>query len=1840
MGRELIETEPLVQEKIKQCDELLKQYTDWSLWEELTAKEAESRIHETHISQPAIFALQVALASLWGSWGIKPDALTGHSVGEVAAAHVSGALNLEDAVLLIYHRSRLQARTTGQGKMLAAGLSEEKTKSMIASYREQVSIAAVNGPQSVTLAGNANALEEIANHLEREEVFWRFLKVDAPFHSSAMDQIKEELLESLSDLDPRPSTIPIYSTALGKAIEGSEMDASYWWQNVRNPVHFKAAIDQLIEKDHFVFIEISSHPVLAASIMECAEQFEAECLVLPSLRRQEPELPLLYGSLGALYTYGFSIEWHLLFSQGRRQVPLPAYPWQRERFWHETEEIIEERIKPNHPLLGKRVKSAYPTWNEVIDRRCLKYLDDHRIQGAVVYPAAAYVEMALSAAKETFGSNVCIIENIQFQKILFLADDEPPTVELILDRAQTAFEIYSKKPGANSQWIEILYTEKENVSALLPLNEIRQRCHKQTLKNDYYSQFLEFGLQYGPVFQGIEQLWSGANEALGQIHVHELLEADIEKYQLHPAILDACFQVLMGAVSMNESDTGRKNPVFLPVQIERIRVYGQLDLQVWSYARLTEQSETGLKGDIQITAEDGNVLAEIRGLSCKPVEGTHKGDTENIDQYLYQYRWKLQPRLESGTCFYPADYLPSPLEISTYLKPAAEQLSKQLSRNEYYEKIVPHSSELCALYVLNAFKQLGWTWELNQRISVEMLKKRLGVTDQNHRLIRRTLQMLEEDGILSPAGDQWEVVRLPEIIDPNEMWGSFIQKYPAYLAELFLLQRFGTNLTKILNGRIDPLTLIFSEGSTSITEHLYQDSPSNRVYNCLLQKTFTHILKYLPQGRTVRILEIGAGTGGATAYVLPTLPENSTEYVFTDISQQFMSAAEQKFKNFPFVQYRVLDIESEPIEQGYQEHSFDLILASNVLHATSDLRVTLENVIKLLAPQGMMVLIEVTQQPRTADLIFGSLKGWWLFTDLDLRPSHPLLSWPKWRDLLSDMGFSEVARLSDVQNDEEGELSVILAQCPESQPDSPGDSTFVPVLQEDPGKWLIFADHQGIAQQLAERFKDLEEMPILILPGRTYQEIDKEQFQIRPDHPDDMQQLIETVLDGELACRGIIHLWSIDAPSSEDTTISTLNSTGERVWYNVIYLIQALENVGLSNPLNLWLVSRGAQAVEDKSAISVEQTPLIGLRRVMINELQNIRTRLIDLSPEISPGEIQALFEELWLEDPEDEIALRGNLRYANRFMGVSLTDIKRCGKQKVSEKSRPDEDALTDICPFYLEIGSPGILDSLTFRETKRRKPRPGEVEIRVHATALNFKDVVKAMGLLTETSLEGTSSGKAIGLECAGTIVDVGENVKGLQVGDEVIAFSPNSFATYTTTPARFVRRKPDGLMLEEATTIPLVFITVYYALHHLARIQKGDKILIHAAAGGVGLAAIQLARHAGAEIFATAGTSEKREFLRAIGVGYVMDSRSLTFADQIMELTGGNGVDIVLNSLAGEALPKSLSILAPYGRFVELGKRDIDQNNKLGLKPFQNNLSFYSVDLDRLCAERPDYVESILEEVMALFENGTLHPLPYRIFPITDVVNAFRHMAQARHIGKVLVSLDSPEFITPHSEEPISFRQDGTYLITGGLGGFGLVVAKWLFENGAGQLVLIGRSGAAKPAVQEAVKSLQKAGMNLRVMKADVSREEDVARVLNEIHKSMPPLRGIIHAAMVLDDESLVKLDRERFHKVIAPKVLGAWNLHTQTLGDPLDYFIMFSSFTSLIGGSMQGNYAAANTFLDMLAHYRRTRNLPALRLWLSFFATERFKLRFFPAIYIDGQRFKKPGNYRASLTRSGK
>jgi acyl transferase domain-containing protein/NADPH:quinone reductase-like Zn-dependent oxidoreductase/acyl carrier protein len=600
----------------------------------------------------------------------------------------------------------------------------------------------------------------------------------------------------------------------------------------------------------------------------------------------------------------------------------------------------------------------------------------------------------------------------------------------------------------------------------------------------------------------------------------------------------------------------------------------------------------------------------------------------------------------------------------------------------------------------------------------------------------------------------------------------------------------------------------------------------------------------------------------------------------------------------------------------------------------------------------------------------------------------------------------------------------------------------------------------------------------------------------------------------------------------------------------------------------MWWVTRGAVSTVAAEGAKAALAPLWGLGRTVMAEHPELGCRLVDVDAESLRRGVDAIVRELGEEDEESQVAWRD-------------------GERRVARLEHAPREAVSDAESYRLEIGAKGSLDELKLVGCARRAPGAGEVEIEVRATGLNFRDVVSTLGMEATAGFEGSLEAP-LGGECSGVVVAVGAGVTRFGVGDEVMALASGSFSRFVTTDARVVARMPTGLSYAQAAGIPVAFLTAWYGLFDLGGLKAGERVLVHAAAGGVGMAAVQLAKRIGAEVYGTA-SSGKWEAVKAQGVAHVASSRDLGFASSIREASGGRGVDVVLNSLSGEFVDESLSLLSRGGRFIEMGKTDVRDASAMGTK--YPGTSYRAFDL---MEAGPARLGEMLASVAEALAKGDLRPLPIETFTVTEAERAFRWMAQARHVGKIVLTAAR------------RLRTDGAVLITGGLGVLGLHAARVLVEGGVKHLVLVGRRGVETPGAAEAIASLEAEGAHVTVASVDVTDRAGLAALLEGLPSSVP-LRGVVHTAGALDDGVLSEQTPERFARVLAPKVLGSWHLHELTKDKELDVFVLYSSASGTLGNGGQGPYAAANVFLDALASSRRAAGLAgqsiAWGLWVD-------------------------------------
>ncbi len=1764
MGRELMKHEPVFRQIIERCALAMQPFARFSLLEELGRAEATSQMHRTEIAQPAIFAMQVALAELWKSWGVQPAAIVGHSVGEIAAACVAGVFSLEEGARIIALRARFMGDCArDEGTMLAVGLGEDEARALIARHDRTVTIAAFNGPRSLTLAGARISLEAMLAELEPQGIFARLVRVDHPFHHPLMQPASEQLEEALADLQPQPDATPFFSTVTGERCAGETCDAAHWGRGVRQPVQFAPAVAALAEFGVDVWLEIGAHPALVHSIQECLAGKPGKAPVLASARREREHESLLETAL-ELHHACVSLDFAAM-SPSRRLLSLPAYAWDKSRWWSEASDWREGRLgSGGKGLLDTRLPRATPTWTARLDGRHMAYLKDHKVDSHVIFPAAAFVDMVLEAGVQLFPGHPFVVEDFEIRKPLILPEPASGVhLELSYDPNERTFAIQSRFDQGAAWSLHVVGSMRgERTESPFATSALAAVESEAVEVEGFYRYMSDLGLRYGEEFRPIRELETGAGKSSGKVSLSAGIAERAGEYPLHPVLFDGALQIFSAGAATVED---RRSRMKLPVRFARILFLRSPGATSRVRASVLECNSEFVEGRIGLYDEAGQPCVLVDGFRAISVTGVRRaGASGGTRDVVYHVDWERTPSTAR-----PLAGEPRPLAS---LQAAARQALDAVIATRgraVLEAGMAAGDDLAAVHLARGLREMGAT--ANAQFTAGSLR----VTVPMQPVFERLMGTLVKRGLLERQATGYRPTAkfAPAADSATDALRSFVLHHSGHLPEALLCAGNCAELGPILRGEKDAVQVLFAAAGADLLDQFYGDGLSTSHWLAAIAAAVQEAERHLPEGRGLRILEIGAGTGGLSSQVLPLLTRGLHSYTFSDVSAGFFPGAMQKLAAFPEVETKIFDLEKPGTTQGFEAGSFDFIIGTNVVHAVSDVRVALGHVHELLVPGGSLIFMDTASPQLWTETVFGLTSGWWRFTDRKLRPDQPLLPRATWERVLQEAGFGETASLPGLigPSGDEGQIGLLARK---SWQPTPAPELVVETPVET--SWLVFADRAGLGDQLATRLRSAGSRCRVVHRGANFGAAEDDAFTLRAEVPEDWLEYFQTFLD-DAPLERIVYLWNVDAPAQvapDDVVMGT---------DALLHLTQALNAVMPTARLRIDSVTRGAQPVgREQLAPAVAQAPAVGLLRVMLNEHSNFACRGVDLPATASAGDVDLLWSELLRTDPEREIAFRGEARYVQRL-----------------GRGRPSfEQTLNPAVPLRLESRERGHLDTLRFAPFALPPCGPGEVLIDVHAAGMNFRDVLKALALYPGEAPDARIFGDEVG----GIVTAVGTGVTHVAPGDRVFGLAVFGLATQTLARGGDICRIPPGLSCEEAATLPVVFLTSWHALKNVARVRAGECVLVHAGAGGVGMAAIQIAHHLGATVIASAGSPAKRKLLETLGVKHVIDSRRGDFAEAVMELTDRRGVDVVLNALAGEAIPMGLSCLAEFGRFIEIGKRDIYQNSRIPLWPLRRNASFHVVAMDAVFHGDEALTRQMLGELAALVETGALRPLPFRSFAANRVEAAFRLMAGGKHIGKVLVNFAQP-FVPRRGEAlpaPFSIKPDGCYLITGAFGGFGKVLAEWLVKGGARHLVLSSRSGAATPDAEAFVQNLRDRGIAVRIVKADAGSATDVSRLLAEIRAGDQPLRGLFHLAMVIDDAPLSALTRERMCTVIAPKAYGAWLLHQGTRAMNLDCFVMYSSVSSIFGNPAQGNYGAANAFLDSLAYHRRALGLPALTM----------------------------------------
>ncbi|OJJ74399.1 hypothetical protein ASPBRDRAFT_120577 [Aspergillus brasiliensis CBS 101740] len=1722
MGAELMKSSPQFRASVELMDQALATLPHppaWTIQEQITS--STSNIDEAEFSQPLTTAFQVGILSTLQAWGVRPDVVVGHSSGEIAAAYAAGSLTIEQAIIAAYYRGVVAKESTRDGCMAALGMGKE---AFLPYATAGVTVACENSPESITISGDTQQVENTLARIREAEpgVFCRRLRVKIAYHSAHMADVGQ-LYENLISPHLVASTpdIPFYSTVAGRLLEDMEKpDANYWRRNLESPVLFNTTVQSLVKdiEGPSCCVEIGPHSALAGPLRqifaEAAGESKDKPTYVPSWVRKQPAG--LTALAGHLYALGLKLDFGLINGPGRVLTDLPSYPWQyKTKYWEESFLVRDWKQQKyvHHELLGTRLAGTSdlePSWRNLLRLDEVPWIQDHKVGNNVVFPCTGYLATAGEAIRQLTGSDPGYkIRDFVIRGPLILSQSVPTDLLTtlkpvrIMDKVDSAtwydFTISSyngttwtkhctgKIRADDGHDMRIIEEEKE-YSRKIPLASLYrpQPGHAVNLTG---------------VFHTLEDVSVQPFDHVAAATLFRSPSLDHSKYSVHPADMDQVLQLsglaAFGGIFGHEMDN------YVPDSIEEITVTPGSSL-MFLEARGAREADTAVICKDAIIMAGDRACVNVRGAVFRSMGSTtntgdeDKNDFENLG--ALNLRW--QPHID----LVPMESLLQPTDHRDWLAMA---------------------EKLTVLSILESCEQV--------RDFVSSAKQ--GDNARPHHLVRYGEWLAKTgDEILNgrhpivPKGSPW-IATDPEA--RSHLIGELSEHLSSTpgrsLASAVNVVRSHT--AGILSGQEEALALLTQD---NVWVDLHKE-----IQNLISMEKF--FATYGHSRPTLRVLELGAGRGNLTSVILNSLVTDSgagvrlySEYMLTDVSPESIADVRERFSQFEGVQSQVLDISKDPVAQGFTAESYDLIIASNVLHATPSLTESLRNVRKLLVPGGRLVLQELASDMQFSSYVMGPMSTWWV-GETDNRPWSPCVSPEEWDKRLLESGFDGIEA---VRYDDEAPYHVnafIVASASD------------PALQEQQPPKAVTLLYDGPVQHRARDIADH-----LVRQGYVVN-----WCQLGQDAQDEI----------------VISLLDLHGPFLETCTPDQ--------W-------TALQNHLTANRVmrTLWLTKHSQVKCADPRYGLIQ-----GFGRTLRSEVGvDLATLEVDdFDATMFDGLVQVLKKlQARISHPDEEVdyeyALINGAVHTARFYPGSVEQF----------LTPAPESAVQQVV-----LGQYGDLDSFRW-VTKSLEPlTAGQVRVRMDIAGLNFKDALIALGMVA-----GPKDG--LGLDAAGVVTELSPEAAAigrLRVGDRVMFAADGCIITQIAVDEEICVHIPDNMSSAEAATIPTVYGTAIYAIHNLGRLKKHQSILIHSACGGFGLAALQLAQANGAEIFATVGTETKKQYLiehYGIDASHIFNSRNASFHAELMKVTNGRGADLVLNSLSGELLQATWKCVAKYGMMVEIGRRDMVSNAALSMKEFLGNRTFVGLDLFDMTQENPKVLRDLLEDFLSLYSAGKVRPItPLQIFPASQASDAFQYLQTGQHIGKVVLEIPQDSVLSSPSSAAatVEFRPDASYFLPGGLGGFGRSITKWMADRGARYFTYLSRSAGKSEEDQAFLEELEAHGCSGLAVQGSIDNLADIQRAID---LSPRPIAGVMNLAMLLHSMAFPRMTHSDWKVSLVSKVQGNWNLHRALSGssaNDLDFFLLFSSISSVLGNPGQANYSAGNSFVDSFARYRRTLGLPA-------------------------------------------
>ncbi len=1708
----------------------------WSLVKALEADDLAARLGHARTAQPLLFAIQAALTDTLIEMGLAPSLVIGHSVGEIAAAYACGALDEAAALRVIAARSGSQELVRGAGTMAALALGEEEARALIeASGTDSVEIGAINSPRSVTLSGPQAAIEACAKLAAVRGHRVKVLDLAYPFHSALLDVTRAPLLKDLEGLKPCASRVPFVSTVTGCVLAGEELGAEYWWRNVRSPVRFGEGIAHAASHGARAFVEISPRAILQGYLAESLGEHLAQSALIPSLGNTDvADADPVRLTLARALTRGAAIDVERVFGTERSGVRLPLYPWQNKPY------DVAPSPEASALMLGTSDRHRYLGWRER--------------EGEPTWFCHLDTNLMPELGDHRIGGQVYVPGAVLAEMAMAAAQS------WLGDVAVEVFDLDILAPMvlADDHMREVR-------TAIEPGSRSLQITSRRRMSDEDWQVHVE--ARFGPAtgespsallsYEGTVPV--GGFDAESFYALARGLGLDYgPSFRRLEAVGTGADDQFTARIIPSE-DTSPPGLLLDPIALD-VAFHGLLfklmgrpgdgrgaqgyvpvrfgRVRVHARGRKVRSASISVTRRGIATARCDVVLLDADGTAVASVEDARFKASSFVRRRTLS---EISAHVVSETVplpgLTPAFPVPNAEDVLAAL--AAKPAAPTASASEEARLLLEAAARRVALDVTDALAEAGAV-DPSALVAVGRLAPGMEAS------LAGLLRALEAAGLAQGNGRVWRIDTDAPLPPLDAIVQTVIADHPEWWPDCALLAEAAVAWPERLSSGIEHRTPPYSAG---VREALSLASPRARDRVTRVLDAVQEAVARITVGagpRPIRVLELGCGAGALTVPLARMLASHGpARLVAVDAERRAVEKLRTQLAGASHA-----DVIEESQLAAQAAGGFDLVVSANGLHRLASLDKTLA----ALRQGGGVLLIADCAAPDTFhDVVFGLDPAWLGDTAETKGATSVFQTLDFWRRRLEGAGF-ELAAAADTHQLADLMIGMIDSGQPGIRPAvAPYAQAHVIGIDASPSR-LVTALRSALGGQsraTADTQRDTSN-------GLVYPVI--------------WAGVIES-------CGPKCDLVVVCEPGCEGADAADLlrDRLGE--------FTALAQSIG-DRSLRLWIVVPGA--LRDQTgdgAGNAVNAAVAAFARTLTNEMPKLDVRVVDHAATLEPTAVAVRIAGL-VSAPggETEIVLRETTIAALRAAQ---------GLPAIGNTSRP---AKADAVRLDLSR-DPGA-ERLVWHRVPRRPPGRGEVEVAVAATGLNFRDCMWSMGLLPEEALEDGFAGPTLGFECSGRVVRIGEGVTGFAEGQAVIAFAPAAFASHVTVAAGAIAAIPEQMDLVAAATVPVPFITAYYAMEYLARLTEGESILIHGGAGGVGLAALQIAKWRGAVVFATAGSEDKRRLLTLLGADHVLDSRSLDFAGEIMRITQGKGVDVVLNSLAGEAMERSLALVKPFGRFLELGKRDFYGATKIGLRPFRRNVSYFGIDADQLLAQKPELSRRLFSDLSRHLADGTFVPLPYRRFEGTAVAEAFRLMQQSGHIGKIVVTPPVPADVpAPAEVPPFGADPEGAHIVVGGLGGFGLATAKWLVARGARRVVLVSRSGKPAQGGEGELCALHAAGVDVIVAAADAADEAALADVLAQV-RAKGPIRGIVHAAMVIDDDFIERLTPERIGHVLKPKVTAAENLDRLTRGDALQYFVLYSSVTVLIGNPGQAAYVAANGYLEALARRRRAEGLPAL------------------------------------------